>query len=365
MRWHYRLGHLSFPKLKTLAKNGEIPRRLAKAPPPKCAGRLFGTMTKLPWRSKESKSSHEVFTATKPGECVSVDHMISTQVGFFAQLKGKLTSKRYRAASIFVDHFSRLRFVHLMQDLSSDETIKAKEAFEQFAAEHGVKIKHYHCDNGRFADNLFKQACEQNRQRLTFCGVNAHFQNEIAERAIRDLSEIARKQLLHACQCWPAAVHTALWPYARRNAALMHNILPTLPDGTSRLELFSSIRVGAKMAHNHTFACPVFALQNELAAGNLIPKWSPRARLGLNLGPSPMHARNVYLVLNLSTGLVSPQYHCRFDDFFETTRYGGPDVAISSTWQKLTGLGRAIDIPSQSQTSRPTPSAVAVPLEHQ
>jgi hypothetical protein len=100
------------------------------------------------------------------------------------------------------------------------------------------------------------------------------------------------------------AVHTALWPYALRNAALMHNILPSLEDGSSRLELFSSIRVGLKMAHNHTFACPVFALQNELAASNTIPKWLPRAHLRLNLGPSPMHARNVYLVLNLSTGLV-------------------------------------------------------------
>jgi hypothetical protein len=108
MRWHYRLGHLSFPKLKLHAKNGEIPCRLAKIPPPKCAGCLFGAMTKLPWRGKESKSSHEVFTATKPRECVSVNHMISTQVGFFAQLKGKLTSKQYRATSIFVDHFSRL-----------------------------------------------------------------------------------------------------------------------------------------------------------------------------------------------------------------------------------------------------------------
>jgi hypothetical protein len=32
MQWHYRLGHLSFPKLKLLAKNGEIPCRLAKNP---------------------------------------------------------------------------------------------------------------------------------------------------------------------------------------------------------------------------------------------------------------------------------------------------------------------------------------------
>jgi hypothetical protein len=123
-----------------LAKNGEIPCHLAKVPAPKCTGCLFGAMTKLPWRSKELTSSHKVFVATKPGECVSIDHMISTHVGFFAQLKGKLIFKWYRAASIFVDHFSHLRFVHLMQDLPSNKTIKAKEAFEQFAAEHDVAI---------------------------------------------------------------------------------------------------------------------------------------------------------------------------------------------------------------------------------
>jgi hypothetical protein len=49
MRWHYRLGHLTFPKLKQLALNGEIPKKLAKVLPPKCAGCLFGAMTKLPW----------------------------------------------------------------------------------------------------------------------------------------------------------------------------------------------------------------------------------------------------------------------------------------------------------------------------
>jgi hypothetical protein len=351
MRWRYRLGHLLFAKLKMLAKNGEIPRHLAKVPAPKCAGCLFGTMTKFPWRSKELKSSHKVFVATKPRECISVDHMISTHVGFFAQLKGRLTSKQYCATSIFVDHFSHLRFVHLMQDLSSNETIKAKEVFEQFAAGHAVAIKHYHCNNGRFADNAFQQACQQSRQRLTFSGVNAHFQNEIAERAIRDLSESAQKQLLHARKRWPAAVHTALWPYALMNVTLLHSTLLMLEDSSSWLELFSSIRVGAKMVHNHTFACLVFALQNELAAGNTIPKWSPRACLGLNLGPSPMHARNMYLVLNLSTGLVSPQFHCHFDDFYETTKYGGTDVTVSSTWQQLAGLNCATEAFSQNQTS--------------
>jgi hypothetical protein len=99
-----------------------------------------------------------------------------------------------------------------------------------------------------------------------------------------------------------------------------------LEDGTSRLELFSSIRVGANMKHVHTFGCPVFALQNALASGNQLPQWSPRARLGLNLEPSPMHARNVYLVLNLTTGCVSLQYHCPFDNFVKTTRHNEPDV---------------------------------------
>jgi hypothetical protein len=72
MRWHYRLGHLPFPKLKQLARNGEILKKLAKLTAPECAGCLFGAMTKLPWRGKGSKSSHKVFTATKPGETVSV-----------------------------------------------------------------------------------------------------------------------------------------------------------------------------------------------------------------------------------------------------------------------------------------------------
>jgi hypothetical protein len=124
------------------------------------------------------------------------------------------------------------------------------------------------------------------------------------------------------------------------------------------------------MKHVHTFACPVFTLQNALAAGNAVPKWSPRARLGLNLGPSPTHARNVYLVLNLSTGLVSPQYHCRFNDFFETTKYSGPDVSVSSTWQQLARLGHANKVPSQglSQTlhspmSTETPSDINAPSE--
>ncbi len=81
MRWHYCLGHLPFLKLKQLAIDGEIPKKLAKVAPPKCAGCLIGAMTKFPWRGKETKASHKVFVATKPEECVSVNQMTSTDQG--------------------------------------------------------------------------------------------------------------------------------------------------------------------------------------------------------------------------------------------------------------------------------------------
>jgi hypothetical protein len=233
MRWHYCLGHLAFKKLQQLACHGEIPKRLVNVhAPTRCAGCLFGAMTKVPWRGKECKSEHTAFVATKPGKCVSVDHLILTEPGFFGQAKGTLTKTRYKNATIFVDHYSRLIFVYLMtSNINSSETIEAKQAFEQFAAQHGVRIQHYHCDNGQFADNNFKMACKQSNQQLTFCGVNAHFQNGIAERAIQDLPKSARKQLLHARQRWPQAVSIALWPYALRYAAHLHNGLPVLKDG--------------------------------------------------------------------------------------------------------------------------------------
>jgi hypothetical protein len=186
-------------------------------------------------------------------------------------MKGKLTKKRYRCTTIFVDHYSRLSFIHLQINDSSVKTVAAKQAFESFAAKNGIKIQHYHCNNGQFSDKAFKQACHKQRQQLTFCGINTHFQNGIAKRAICNLSESARKQLLHAHTCWPQAVHFAHWPYALRNAALLHNSLPVLEDGSSRLELFSSICVGCNMKHVHTFGCPVFALQNALASGNQLP----------------------------------------------------------------------------------------------
>ena len=79
--WHHQLSHCSCKILKTLAKNGKIPRKLAKVKPPKCTRCLFGALTWKAWQTKGANNK-PIEVATSSGECVSVNQLISTQVGF-------------------------------------------------------------------------------------------------------------------------------------------------------------------------------------------------------------------------------------------------------------------------------------------
>ncbi len=94
----------------------------------------------------------------------------------------------------------------------------------------------------------------------------------------------------------------------------------TIQPQASPDEIFSGQKsTKNRLADFHTFGCPVFVLEASLQDGHKLPKWKPRSRLAVYLGLSPNHATSVPLVLNTSTGLVSPQYHLVFDDLFSTT----------------------------------------------
>ena len=188
-------------------------------------------------------------------------------------MKGIPTIQRYRAATVFVDHFSRLSYVHLQSTLTSEDTVKAKQAFEKHASTYGVKVQHYHADNGRFADNMFMKAIEEQQQSITFCGVNAHFQNGIAEKRIRDLQDLTRTVMLHASGKWPKAFASHLWPYALRCVNESMNSVPKRADGRSAENLFADTSVLPKMDAFHAFGCPVYVLHNRLQAGMKIGKW--------------------------------------------------------------------------------------------
>ena len=88
----------------------------------------------------------------------------------------------------------------------------------------------------------------------------------------------------------------------------------------------------------HAFGCLVYTLQTELASGKTLPHWHSESRIGLYLGPSPRHACNVGLVLNLETGLVSPQFHVSYDEFFETVQPTSRNPLTISLWQSRAGF---------------------------
>jgi hypothetical protein len=118
----------------------------------------------------------------------------------------------------------------------------------------------------------------------------------------------------------------------------MMNSLLDSKDGTCLSERFSGVEVAPNIKFNHTFGCPVYALNSKLASEKTIPKWDSRAIVGLYIGPSPSHARKVSLVLSLETGLVFPQFHVQHHDFFETVSPKAGNPTILSHLQKLPGI---------------------------
>ena len=231
---------------------GQLPKHLLTCKKPFCTACQYGKLTKRPWRVKgDDKSNAKV--ATRPGQVVSVDQLESNTPGVIAQLKGKLTQQRYHYATVFVDQFSGYTFVHLQRRITSEETVQAKHAFERAAEQRGVKILHYHADNGRFADNAFIVDCNAQRQSLSYCGVNAHFQNGIAERRIRDLYEQTRTCMLYAMNKWKRMILICLWPYAMRHANDVANSTPRKGEESSPLERFTGVPVRPKLRHYHAF----------------------------------------------------------------------------------------------------------------
>ena len=224
LRWHYRLGRLPFKTLINLAKQGLINQQLATInEPPLCLGYQYGKQVHRAWRTKENKKlrKRRLHKAKQPGEVVSTDTMNSRSVpGLVAQLQGRPSHQRYRYAAVFVDHYSDLDYVHFHHHNDAASVIEGKLAFKRFAATYDIQIKHYHCDNGIFADTDFKAACQASNQTITYCGVNAH------QKCIRDLRDSARSMLLLAQHNWPEAITPHLWGFAMSYASQIRQHTP-------------------------------------------------------------------------------------------------------------------------------------------
>jgi hypothetical protein len=140
-----------------------------------------------------------------------------------------------------------------------------------------------------------------------------------AEKRIGDLQWKATTLLLHAQWRWPDAINAHLWPYAICCANETRNICPTKSNPLSPLNCFCNSTKKLSYANEHHFGCPIYVLTKDIQDGKKARKWTDRTCIGINLGPSPRHASSVLQILNIHTGLVSPQFHCQYDDLFEST----------------------------------------------
>ena len=68
------------------------------------------------------------------------------------------------------------------------------------------------------------------------------------------------------------------------------------------------------------FGCPAYVLTSELQARLPFHKWKSRTNVGIYIGKSPLHARNVALIMDRNSGRVSPQYHVKLDKAFDMVR---------------------------------------------
>jgi len=171
MHWHYKLNHPSHTVMIKMAKQKMLPRRITNilttmdkhhAKPPMCNDCCAAKATRKPWRSKgKGHIQSHIKKVSNPGDIVSVDQLESSIPGFIGQMTGKLTKQRIVASTIYVDHASDLSYVYHQTSMTSEETLKSKQAFEKFARSHGVNIKHYHADNGRFKENYLPRTLKK------------------------------------------------------------------------------------------------------------------------------------------------------------------------------------------------------------
>lgn len=108
-------------------------------------------------------------------------------------------------------------------------------------------------------------------------------------------------------QCRKLLNDTTYFPSTKTGRVHWRNILVL----KTKLPQLTFIYVGVQSTYwNLLISLVVLAPQNE----NLY-------HTGINLRHSPCYAGQVALVLNLSSGLVSPQYHLVFDNKFATVPY--------------------------------------------
>jgi len=346
LKWHCRWCHCDLNRVRMILAKPQQPKDSVKTGlsiPQMVFPSVVGTTTCVPvcceacQYAKQKRRTPDSSTETKnaelegvlttgdlsPGDKVSCDQYMSPSKGRLMHTRGKESNAlQYVGGTIFVDHATNFLFNNHQVNLLAETTVASKHKCESLFDEYGVQIKQYAADNHPFRSKAWVSDCAVQQQLPTkHSGVGAHHQ-VLAERQIQTIFNWSRADLLHFVLHWPQVARNRddLWPFAVDYAIYMHNHLPTRDSRISPIELFTGTVFSNynHLTRAHVFGCPVYVLDPRLQDSKSIPKWTMRSRQGIYLGVSKSHSSTVHLILNPETGVISPQYHCIFDDTFST-----------------------------------------------
>ena len=85
---------------------------------------------------------------------------------------------------------------------------------------------------------------------------------------------------------------------------------------------FTQVSTRTKMEINQNYSENVWMsslyINYSVQLGQIHRKWMKRSKVGIYLGPSPIHNKNFTLVLYMTNRLVSHRFHELFDSEFRT-----------------------------------------------
>ena len=378
LRWHHRLGHVSMKRVQWLFRQGILSssvktRRLQMSAAQLTHGPLCTACQYAKQRRKTPPGSIKRTIKSEagnlkqnnlfPGNEVSVDHFICNPRGRLLNTFGKeKTEDMYKGGCIFVDSASAYTHVELQSSLNSHRTLEAKKNYDDMCAGVGVVPQKFVSDNGTsFVNEEFETHLKQFHQTIRHSAVGAHHSNGIAERGISSVLSIARAMMHHQAIHWPDVASVALWPLAVLHAVHVLNRIPQSETGRSPLELFTrKTWPHAKFHELHVWGCPAYVLDSTLSDGKKLPRWKPRSSRCVYVGNSLKHGEATPLVLDLSTGKITAQYHVVFDDWFHTVE-ATEESKINfdhDDWYRTFGLTEWQYVPTTESDFVPVPSNI-------
>jgi len=321
LQWHQKLGHPGFYLVQQLGLGGFLNKAALSLTrdmfqhPPFCAACQFGKQSRKPSGTIHIKCNTLASGLLKrgqlsPGDLMFMDQLESRTKGCPFTLSGREHQvDRFKGSTIFCGTASGLLHIEHQVMFTANETIQSKVSFERMSPDHGTNIRNYHSDNnGVFKASDFLNELHAQGQSIKFSTTRAHWQNGIAENAIKIAVTCACTMMIHYSLHWPDKYNESLWPMAISYAVHLYNNTPNRESGIAPIETFTGALSNYQALRNaHVWGSPVYVLEPRLTeSGGKIPKWQPRSCRGQFMGTSPDHAETLSLVKNCRTLATSP-----------------------------------------------------------